>query len=123
MTTLVLRHAEVLVTMDSARREIRDGGMIIRDGVIEAVAPTNELPTVMEANLVDMSGHIVLPGLVNTHHHLYQTLTRAVPAAQPVLSYLVNEFRVGDRTTPYSIAAATTPEAAPFLPPNLGARD
>ena len=70
MTTLVLRHAEVLVTMDSARREIRDGGMIIRDGVIEAVAPTNEMPTVMEANLVDMSGHIFLPGLVKTHHQL-----------------------------------------------------
>src|SRR5882762_1872524 len=49
MTTVVLRHAEVLVTMDPARREIRDGGMIIRDGVIEAVAPTHELPTVMAA--------------------------------------------------------------------------
>lgn len=54
---------------------------------------------------------------------LADALTRAVPAAQPVLSYLVNEFRAGDRTTPYSIAAATTPAAAPFLPPNLGARD
>jgi cytosine/adenosine deaminase-related metal-dependent hydrolase len=104
MTTLVLRHAEVLVTMDSARREIRDGGMIIRDGVIEAVAPTNELPTVMEANLVDMSGHIVLPGLVNTHHHLYQTLTRAVPAAQDAT--LFNWLK-----TLYPIWARLTPEA------------
>lgn len=104
MTTLVLRHAEMLVTMDSARREIRDGGMIIRDGVIEAVAPTNELPTVMEANLVDMSGHIVLPGLVNTHHHLYQTLTRAVPAAQDAT--LFNWLK-----TLYPIWARLTPEA------------
>ena len=71
MTTVVLRHAEVLVTIDPARREIRDGGMIIRDGVIEAVAPTHALPTVMEANVLDLGGHVVLPGLVNTHHHLY----------------------------------------------------
>jgi len=78
--------------------------MIIRDGVIEAVAPTNELPTVMEANLVDMSGHILLPGLVNTHHHLYQTLTRAVPAAQDAT--LFNWLK-----TLYPIWARLTPEA------------
>ncbi|MBM3852941.1 MAG: hypothetical protein FJ399_07265, partial [Verrucomicrobia bacterium] len=47
----------------------------------------------------------------------------AVPAAQPVTSYLVNEFRVRDRTTPYSIGTATTPDAAPFLPPDLGPRE
>lgn len=51
---------------------------------------------------------------------LADALTRAVPTAQPVLSYLVNEFRVGGRTTPYSIATATTPAAAPFLPADLG---
>jgi 8-oxoguanine deaminase len=104
MTTIVLRHAEVLVTMDPARREIRDGGMIIRDGVIEAVAPTHELPTVMEANVIDMGGHIVLPGLVNTHHHLYQTLTRVVPAAQDTT--LFNWLK-----TLYPIWARLTPEA------------
>lgn len=50
-------------------------------------------------------------------------VTRAVPTAQPVVSYLVNELRVGDRTTPYSIAAATTATAAPFLPADLGPRE
>jgi len=104
MTTVVLRHADVLVTMDPARREIRDGGMIIRDGVIEAVAPTHELPTVMAANVIDMGGHVVLPGLVNTHHHLYQTLTRVVPAAQDAT--LFNWL-----TTLYPIWARLTPEA------------
>ncbi len=54
---------------------------------------------------------------------LTEAVTRAVPTAQPVLSYLVNEFRVGERSTPYSIAAATTPEAAPFLPATLGPRE
>jgi len=54
---------------------------------------------------------------------LARAVVAAVPAAQPVLSYLVNEFRVGDRTTPYSIATATTSAAAPFLPPTLGDRE
>ncbi|MBI5768351.1 MAG: ABC transporter permease [Verrucomicrobia bacterium] len=54
---------------------------------------------------------------------LAAALTAAAPAAQPVVSYLVNEFRARDRTTPYSIATATTPAAAPFLPADLGPRD
>ncbi len=54
---------------------------------------------------------------------LADAITRAAPAAQPVVSYLVNEFRHGDRTTPYSIATATTAEAAAFLPANLGPRE
>ncbi len=54
---------------------------------------------------------------------LAAAVTRAVPAAQPVVSYLVNELRVRDRSTPYSIATATTREAAPFLPADLGARE
>jgi len=54
---------------------------------------------------------------------LANAITTALPAAQPVLSYLVNEFRVGDKATPYSIATATTAVAAPFLPANLGPRD
>jgi len=79
--TLLVRHAEVLVTMDAGRREIRDGGLFIRDGVIAAVGPTGELPAEAD-RVLDLRGHLVLPGLINAHHHLYQTLTRAVPAAQ-----------------------------------------
>ena len=81
MTTLLVRHADVLVTMDAARREVRDGGLLVRDGRIEQVGPTAELPASADETL-DLSGHVVMPGLINTHHHLYQTLTRAVPAAQ-----------------------------------------
>lgn len=104
MASVVIQHADVIVTMDGARRELRDAGMIIRDGVIEAVAPTNELPTVLAARIVDMRGRIILPGLVNTHHHLYQTLTRAVPAAQDAT--LFNWLK-----TLYPIWARLTPEA------------
>src|SRR3972149_3688893 len=104
MATIVIRHAAVLVTMDRTRSEIPDGGMVIRDGVIEAVGPTNELPTVLDARMVEMDGHIILPGLVNTHHHLYQPLTRAVPAAQNAT--LFNWLK-----TLYPIWARMTPEA------------
>jgi len=67
--------------MDDARREIADGAVLIRGNVVEAVGPTHALPATADA-VIDLAGHVVLPGLVNTHHHLFQTLTRAVPAAQ-----------------------------------------
>ena len=83
MTTLLGRNATVLVTMDDERREIPDGGLYAEDGFIAAVGPTSELPATAD-EVIDLSGRVVLPGLVNTHHHLYQTLTRAVPGAQDV---------------------------------------
>jgi 8-oxoguanine deaminase len=81
MTTLLIRNAHILVTMDDHRREIADGGLFIRDGFIEKVGPTSELPKTAD-EMLDLDDHIVLPGLINTHHHFYQTLTRVVPAAQ-----------------------------------------
>jgi cytosine/adenosine deaminase-related metal-dependent hydrolase len=102
MTTLLVKNAEILVTMDGLRREIPDGGLFIRDGFIEHVGPTGELPQSAD-EIIDLSGHVVLPGLINTHHHFYQTLTRAVPAAQDA-----NLF--GWLTTLYPIWAGMTPE-------------
>ena len=83
MATLLVRHAQVLVTMDDRRREVADGGFFARDGVIEAVGPSDTLPSSAD-EVIDARGQVVLPGLVNTHHHFYQTLTRALPAAQDV---------------------------------------
>ncbi len=81
MTTLLVRNAAVLVTMDALRREIPNGAIFVEDGFIRQVGTTDELPQTAD-RVIDLSGHVVLPGLVNTHHHFYQTLTRAVPAAQ-----------------------------------------
>jgi 8-oxoguanine deaminase len=81
MTTTLIRHADVLVTMDAERHEIANGGLFIRDNVIVQAGPTDELPNEADT-IIDMRGHVVMPGFVNTHHHMYQTLTRAVPAAQ-----------------------------------------
>lgn len=81
MATLLVRNVDLLVTMDGERQEIQNAGMFIRDGWIEDIGPSESLPEEAD-EVLDLSGHIVLPGLVNTHHHLYQTLTRVLPAAQ-----------------------------------------
>jgi cytosine/adenosine deaminase-related metal-dependent hydrolase len=86
LPTLLIRNAAVLVTMDDGRREIAGGGLFARDGVIEAVGTTDALPASADT-VLDMTGHVVVPGLVNTHHHLYQNLTRVVPAAQEALLF------------------------------------
>lgn len=102
MSTLLIKHAAILVTMDETRREIADGGLFIRDGFVEQVGNSQELPEQAD-EVIDLNGHIVLPGLVNTHHHFYQTLTRVLPAAQDA-----NLF--GWLTTLYPIWAGLTPE-------------
>ena len=81
MPTLLARNADVLVTMDEGRRELRGAGLYAVDGFVRRVGPTESLPDAADV-VLDLSGQIVLPGLVNTHHHLNQTLTRAFPAAQ-----------------------------------------
>jgi cytosine/adenosine deaminase-related metal-dependent hydrolase len=81
MSTLLVRNATVISTMDDERSEIVDGAIFARDGWIEQIGPTGDLPSSAD-EVLDTTNHVVLPGLVNTHHHLYQTLTRAVPAAQ-----------------------------------------
>lgn len=83
MASLLVREAELLVTMDEKRREIRGGSIRIEENRIVAVGPTSEVP--QEADrVIDARGKMILPGLVNTHHHLYQTLTRCLPATQNV---------------------------------------
>jgi len=81
MGTLLLKNARLLVTMDDRRRRIPDGGLFVRDNVLEAAGPTADLPSEAD-RVIDAAGMVVLPGLINTHHHLYQTLTRALPAVQ-----------------------------------------
>jgi 8-oxoguanine deaminase len=82
MGTLLVKNIHTLVTMNTAREEIRDAGVFVRDNVIEQVGATAVLPATAD-EVLDLRGrHVVLPGLVNTHHHFYQTLTRAIPAAQ-----------------------------------------
>jgi cytosine/adenosine deaminase-related metal-dependent hydrolase len=108
MGTLLIRNAEILVTMDDHRREIPGGGLFIRDGLIEQVGVTDDLPDIAD-EILDLYGHIVLPGLINTHHHFYQTLTRVVPAAQNVnlFNWLKTLYPIWGRMTPKDIYVST----------------
>lgn len=86
--TMLLRRIHTLVTMDGARREIHDAAMFIRDGVIVAVGRETDLPPFQADVTFDLPHHIILPGLVNTHHHMYQTLTRALGQDQELFGWL-----------------------------------
>ena len=108
MSTLLVRHAQVLATMDDDGTEITDGGLFAVDGFIKQVGPTDELPDTAD-EVVDLSGHVVLPGLINTHHHFYQTLTRAVPGAQNVglFDWLRTLYPIWARLTPDDVRIST----------------
>jgi 8-oxoguanine deaminase len=99
--TLLLRNATMVATMDDGGREIADGAVFVRGHAIEAVGPSSVLPAIAD-EVIDCRGHIVLPGLVNTHHHLSQALTRAMPAAQDadLFAWLQALYPVWQRLTP-----------------------
>ncbi|MCS7072370.1 MAG: 8-oxoguanine deaminase, partial [Anaerolinea sp.] len=86
--TMLLRRIHTLVTMDGARREIRDAAMFIRDGVIVAVGRDGDLPPFQADLTFDLPQHIILPGLVNTHHHMFQSLTRAFAQDRELFGWL-----------------------------------
>jgi cytosine/adenosine deaminase-related metal-dependent hydrolase len=108
MSTLLVKHAQVLATMDDDRREIADGGLYAVDGFIQQVGPSSELPDSAD-EVVDLTGHLVLPGFINTHHHFYQTLTRAVPGAQDagLFTWLRTLYPIWARMTSEHIAIST----------------
>jgi len=81
MATLLIRDADVLLTMDPAQPRLHHASILVQDNAIAAVGPAHHLPQQAD-RVIDGEGLLVMPGLINTHHHLYQTLTRAVPAAQ-----------------------------------------
>lgn len=114
--TMLAKNADVLVTMDAARREVRNGGLFVADHRIVAVGPTTELPQTAD-EVLDLKGHIVIPGLINTHHHMFQTLTRALPAAQNVelFDWLTALFPVWQRLTPEMIKVSTKTAMAELL--------
>ncbi|ALD90846.1 Cytosine deaminase-related metal-dependent hydrolase [Cupriavidus gilardii CR3] len=122
--TLILIHADVLVTMDANRREIADGALVAEGPAIQWVGATADLPADWRARIddgsaqvLDMRGHVVLPGLINTHHHMYQSLTRAVPAAQDaeLFGWLGELYMLWANLTPRMIAASTRTAMAELM--------
>ncbi|MEX8519737.1 MAG: 8-oxoguanine deaminase [Leptothrix sp. (in: b-proteobacteria)] len=106
---LLIHQAELLATFDAQRRELPGASLLLRGAAIEAIYPAGSVPpeVLVEAQthgeVIDARGHVVIPGLVNTHHHMYQSLTRVIPAAQ-------NAELFGWLKTLYPIWAGLTPE-------------
>ncbi|MCY4070159.1 MAG: 8-oxoguanine deaminase [Chloroflexi bacterium] len=88
MTTLLLKNIRYLATMDARRREIADAAIYVRDNVIEAVGTLEEMPTDSADRVIDLSHHVALPGLVNTHHHMFQSLTRAMAQEKELFDWV-----------------------------------
>ena len=125
---LLIRHADVLVTMDPDRRELRDAGLLAVDGRIEAVGDDAALDAALAAaraagrvgerlRRIDARGCVVTPGLVNTHHHMYQSLTRAVPEAQDadLFGWLTSLYPIWARYTPEMFVVAAEVAIAELL--------
>ena len=88
MTTLLVKSIHTLVTMDTARREIRNGALFIRDGVIEAVGTEADMPAERADRQIELPQHVVIPGLINTHHHMFQSLTRVIAQEHELFDWL-----------------------------------
>ena len=108
MSTLLVKNATLIATMDEQGRELVDSALFCRDGFIEQIGRSRELPSEAD-EVLDLRDHIVLPGLINTHHHFYQTLTRALPAAQDanLFNWLKTLYPIWARMTPEDIFMST----------------
>jgi 8-oxoguanine deaminase len=101
MKTLLAQNASILVTMDSERRELTQASLYAEDGIIKKIGAAADLPSTADT-VLDLTGQIVLPGFVNCHHHLNQTLTRNLPACQNnnLFPWLRAQYRIWAGTTP-----------------------
>ncbi len=96
--TRLFKNIHTLVTMDDDSRELQDAAILVRDNVIEAVAADGDDPVLGTAlaidETIDLSRHIVIPGLVNTHHHMYQTMTRVIAQDAELFDWLTTLYPI-----------------------------
>jgi cytosine/adenosine deaminase-related metal-dependent hydrolase len=106
VTHTLLRGAATILTMDDADRALSGQDIRLRNGVVAEIGPALRPEG---AEIVTVAGCLVTPGLVNTHHHLYQTLTRAVPAGQDALlfGWLRALYPIWARYTPEDVHRST----------------
>jgi cytosine/adenosine deaminase-related metal-dependent hydrolase len=103
---LLVKNIEILATFDDAGREIAGGALFVRDNVIEWVGTTAELGAPAADRVLDLAGHIVLPGLVNTHHHMYQNLTRVMVQDDELFVWLKTLYPIWARLDDAAIDAS-----------------
>jgi 8-oxoguanine deaminase len=110
---LLLKNADVVATMDATRRELANTSILIEGAKIAAIGAIDAAAD----EVIDLAGHVVLPGLINTHHHMYQSLTRAVPAAQDadLFQWLKTLYPIWARLTPEMIRISTQTAMAELI--------
>jgi len=99
MGTLLLKDIHTLATMDSSRRELCDVCIYIEDNLIAALGPLDAMPAATADRVLNLSGHVVLPGLVNTHHHMFQSLTRVLAQDSELFDWLTTLYPIWTRLT------------------------
>lgn len=116
MPSILLKNADCVITMDAARREIAGGGIYIEDNMVVAVGSTGDLPPTAD-EIIDLVGHVVLPGLVNTHHHMFQSLTRVMMEGQnaELFGWLESLFPIWCNLNPEMVAVSTELAMAELL--------
>jgi cytosine/adenosine deaminase-related metal-dependent hydrolase len=114
--TILLENCHVIATMDDARTEIHRGSILVRGDAIEAVGPAANVRREAD-EVIDLTGQVVLPGLVNSHHHMFQSLTRAVPAGQDceLFGWLSAHYPLWCRLTPEMIRVSALTAMAELM--------
>ena len=97
MATLLLKDIHTLATMDEGRRELSRTSVYIEDNVIAALGPAESMPAA--DRVLELSNHVVLPGLVNTHHHMFQSLTRVLAQDSELFDWLRTLYPIWTRLT------------------------
>jgi 8-oxoguanine deaminase len=116
MPTLLIRNADCVATFDDARTELRGASVFIRDNLIESIGAADALPQSAD-RVIDAQRHLVVPGLVNTHHHMYQSLTRAIPGVQDaeLFGWLRGLYPIWAGLTPEMVRVSTQVAMAELL--------
>ena len=116
MTTLLIHNAHTIATLNDAGDELRNASIYVRDNRIEAIGPAAELPQTADT-VINAQHHVVIPGMVNTHHHMCQSLTRAIPAVQnaELFSWLTGLYPIWAGLQPDMIYASTQTAMAELL--------
>lgn len=117
MAAILIRNAQTVVTMTEKYGTLSNADILIRDGVIQAIGTGLEVPEQDDVRVIDGSNRVVYPGFINTHHHLYQTLTRNIPLVQDVklFDWLVNLYEIWRELTPEAIEVSTRVGLAELL--------
>ncbi len=107
MATLLLKRIHTLLTMDEQERELADAAVFVRDHVIEWVGPQADCPHETADRVVDASRWVMLPGLVNTHHHMFQSITRVMAQQNELFGWLRALYPIWRRLKPEQLYVAT----------------